>query len=288
MCRCFLLTLIALTFFVPVFAQSQPEVRPLWPADSPQLADTSPEDAPELTIYLPPENEATGAAIVICPGGGYVNLAMNHEGHDVARWLNSIGVAAIIVSYRRGDNYPHPAPITDAREAIRTVRANATTWGIDPERVGILGFSAGGHLAASTGIYHDPAEAGQDVPRPNFMILGYPVISMTESYMHKGSRNHLIGEPLDEALAWRMSHEKNVTPDVPPTFLVHTTDDQAVPVENSIYLYMQMRKAGVPVEMHIYETGRHGLGLGPDDPSFSNWPLECEAWMRKRGLLDQD
>jgi acetyl esterase/lipase len=261
-----------------------PMVFPLWPEGSPELAGTAEDQIPELTVYLPDEATASGTGIVICPGGGYVGLAMDHEGHDVARWLNSIGIAAFIVSYRRGEDYKHPIPLTDARKALQTVRDRSDEWGVDPTRIGILGFSAGGHLAASTGIYHDPAEVGLNIPRPNFMILVYPVISMTEAYMHEGSRNHLVGSD-NLPLAWRMSHEKNVTPEVPPTFLIHTSDDQAVPVENSIYLYLNLKKADVPVEMHIYETGRHGLGLGPGTISFSSWPNRAESWMRRRGLL---
>ena len=209
------------------------------------------------------------------------------KGHDVAKWLNSIGVAAFIVSYRRGERYRHPTPINDARRALTLVRDGASAYGIDTNRVGILGFSAGGHLAASTGLYQDSPEEGDAslVPLPDFMLLIYPVISMTKDYMHRGSRNHLLGDSPDSDLARRMSFETQVTAAAPPTFLVHTSEDKAVPPENSVYLYLALKQAGVPVEMHIYETGHHGLGLGPDDPVFSSWPTRAEAWLRHRGLL---
>jgi acetyl esterase/lipase len=216
---------------------------------------------------------------------------MDHEGHQVAQWLSELGIAAYILMYRHAPAYRHPTPLRDAQRAIRIVRARADEWGVDVDRVGILGFSAGGHLAASTGTHFDwEDELASDAighlsARPDFMVLAYPVISMTESYMHRGSRDNLLGEDASEELAAFMSNEQQVTAETPPTFLFHTTTDQAVPSENSIYLYLALRRAGVDAEMHIYERGRHGVGLAPDDPVLSTWPARCEAWLRVHGFL---
>lgn len=268
---------------------AEPLVQPLWPA-GPPLGENAKADDPELTIYLP-ENP-NGAAVVICPGGGYWGLAMDHEGHQVAQWLNNLGVAGIIVSYRRGPGAQHPVPLLDAQHAIRTVRFNADTWNIDVSRVGVLGFSAGGHLASTTGLQFDLGDPNADDPikkqscRPDFMVLVYPVISMTEDYMHRGSRNNLIGENPDPELAKKMSGELQVTPDTPPTFLVLTNEDKAVPAENSVYFYLALRQAGVSAEMHVFEKGAHGFGLAPLDPILSDWMDLCQQWMWQHGILN--
>lgn len=217
-------------------------------------------------------------------------LAMDHEGHDVAKWLNTQGITAFILKYRHAPAYRHPTPLRDAQRAIRLVRSEADKWQVDPEKVGILGFSAGGHLAASTGTHFDwqdelaTDDVGQLSARPDFMILAYPVISMTEDYMHRGSRNNLLGEAASEALAMQMSNEKQVKPETPPACLFHTTMDKAVPPENSIAFYLAMRKAGVNAEMHIYERGRHGVGLAPTDPILSTWPAKCADWLSMNGF----
>lgn len=281
--------LILILLLLPVAgaacAQDAPVI-PLWPEGAPDAVGEGEVDTPALTVYLPGDDSATGAAIVICPGGGYGRLAMDHEGHQVARWLNELGIAAFILKYRHAPEYRHPTPLRDAQRALRLVRARSDEWGIDAGRVGILGFSAGGHLAASTGIHFDwqdelatDAIARQSA-RPDFMILAYPVITMTEDYMHRGSRDNLLGEDAGASLARFMSPEQQVTDRTPPAFLFHTTTDQAVPPENSVFFYLALRRAGVEAEMHIYERGRHGVGLAPDLPALSTWPDRCEDWLR--------
>jgi acetyl esterase/lipase len=202
-----------------------------------------------------------------------------------------LGVAGIIVSYRRGPGAQHPVPLLDAQQAIRTVRARADEWKIDSGRVGVIGFSAGGHLASSTGVHFDlglPNDADSIKRmscRPDFMILVYPVISMTRDYMHRGSMLNLLGDPPDPQLAEKMSSELQVTAQAPPTFLVLTNEDTAVPAENSVYFYLALRQAGVPAEMHIFEKGAHGFGLAPLNPILSEWMELCRNWMRQRGIL---
>ncbi|MBN1465580.1 alpha/beta hydrolase [candidate division KSB1 bacterium] len=267
---------------------SEPIVQPLWP-EGPPLGENATAEDPQLTIYLP--KDPTGAAVVIFPGGGYWGLAMDHEGHQVAQWLNSFGVAGIIVSYRRGPGAEHPVPLLDAQHAIRTVRHNADAWQIDPVRVGVLGFSAGGHLASSTGVHFDNGDAASSQPikrqscRPDFMVLVYPVISMTRDYMHAGSKRNLLGDDVADELAREMSSDLQVTAETPPTFLILTDEDTAVPAENSIYFYLALRRAGVPGEMHIFEKGQHGFGLGQLDHILSGWMGLCQKWMGQRGLL---
>ena len=272
------------------------KVEPLWADGAPGAKGSEDGDKPALTIYLPAKEKATGAAVVICPGGGYGHLAMDHEGHQIAQWLNSFGVAGFILQYRHrnsGSGYGHPAPLQDAQRAVRTVRARANEWKVDSARIGILGFSAGGHLASSAGThfqnrYSDAKDSIDKFScRPDFMILIYPVISFTEWCTHKGSRRNLLGDDLQKELVENLSNERQVTPDTPPTFLVHGNDDTGVPAENSIFFYLALRKAKVPAEMHIYENGRHGFGLGKQLGAVSSWPLRCTEWMRGRGLLDK-
>jgi acetyl esterase/lipase len=269
-----------------------PETILLWPDGAPDAVGETEEDTPTLTVYLPRADRATGTGVVVCPGGGYATHAMDHEGRQVADWLNRRGVAAFVLQYRVGPRYRHPAPLRDAHRAIRTARARAAAWGVAPDRIGIWGFSAGGHLAATAGTHVEAghaqaADAGdRESTRPDFLILAYPVISMTEAYTHAGSRTHLLGEAPDSALAVLLSNEKQVTAETPPTFLFHTNEDEGVPAENSVAFYLALREAGVPAELHIYEHGRHGVGLAPDDPVLSTWADRLEDWMRRRGLLD--
>jgi acetyl esterase/lipase len=267
----------------------------LWPDGAPGAKGNEDGDKPTLTIYLPPKEKNTGAAVVICPGGGYGFLAVDHEGHQIAQWLNSLGVGGFILKYRHrnsGAGYGHPVPLQDAQRAIRMVRSRAIEWNIDPNRVGILGFSAGGHLTSTAGTHFDKGISDAKDPvdrvscRPDFMILIYPVISFTEWYVHSGSRQNLLGDNPDKNMLESLSNEKQVTPETPPTFLVHADDDTGVPPENSIYFYLALRKAKVPAEMHIYQRGGHGFGLGKKDGAASGWPVCCAGWMKERGLLD--
>ncbi|MCL4402831.1 MAG: alpha/beta hydrolase [Acidobacteria bacterium] len=278
---------VVLAVLCPVFLMAQPKgpqpkVELLWPGGAPGAVGNEDVDRPSISIYLPPAASATGTGVVVCPGGGYAHLAMDHEGDQIARWLNSFGVAAFVLKYRLGPRYHFPAPLQDAQRAITLVRSRANEFGVDPHRIGIWGFSAGGHLA-STAATHFNAEN-----RPNFAILAYPVISFTTEYVHRGSMRNLLGDHPDPKLVQSLSNETQVTPQTPPTFLFHTTEDKTVPVENSILFYMALKKAGVPAEMHIYEHGPHGVGLAATDLVLSSWPRRLAEWMGARGLLGKN
>ncbi len=289
-----LLLTCVLTFTASALS-AEPTTMLLWPDGAPGAKGTAPDDKPTLTVCLADPAKATGAAVVICPGGGYGHLAVDHEGKQIAEWFNSLGVAGVILEYRhRGKGYGHPAPLNDAQRAIRTVRARAAQWKINPARIGIMGFSAGGHLASSAGTHFDKgkADATDAVERvscrPDFMILCYPVIAFDEPFTHRGSQRNLLGEDADAALARSMSSEKQVTPETPPTFLFHTDEDKGVPSENSVQFYLALRRAKVPAELHVYRSGRHGLGLAQAIPGTANWPKQCEAWLRGQGLLEKN
>jgi acetyl esterase/lipase len=265
----------------------------LWPNGAPNAIGEEDVDIPTLTPHWPEHPVATGTAVIVCPGGSYTHLAMDHEGHQVAAWLNTLGVPAFVLKYRLGPRYHHPVMLEDAQRAIRYVRAHAAEFHLQADRIGIMGFSAGGHLAASTGTHFEESRADAPDPidradaRPDFMILGYPVMSMIEPFTHKGSRNNLLGPSPDPTLLELMSNERQVTPRTPPTFIFHTDDDQTVPVENSVAFFLALKKAGVPAEMHIYGHGKHGLGLAPTDPVLSTWPARLADWLRVRGLLPE-
>ena len=288
---------VALLCFTSLSAQpgeakkDKPPVQPLWPDGAPGAKGSEPADVPGVMIYLPAKEKANGAAVVVYPGGGYGGLALDHEGHQIGTWLNSHGIAAVVVKYRLGPKYRHPTQLHDAQRALRLTRARAKEWGIDPARVGILGFSAGGHLASTVGTHFDKGKADaadaidKHSSRPDFMILMYPVITLSGPYAHVGSRNNLLGKDAAPDLVDSLSNDKRVTKETPPTFLIHTTEDTAVPPENSVLFYMALSKHKVPVEMHIYEKGRHGLGLGPRDLPYASWPDRCLAWLQTRGFL---
>jgi acetyl esterase/lipase len=265
----------------------------LWPDGAPGAVGSEPADRPKLTIYRAPAATANGAAVVVCPGGGYRTLASDHEGKQVAEWLDSLGVSAFVLQYRVGPRYRHPAPLQDAQRALRLVRSRARDFAIDPARVGILGFSAGGHLAATTGTHFDDGRADAADPiermgsRPDFMVLAYPVMSFAAPFAHGGSRQFLLGDTPDPALVQELSNETKVTARTPPAFLFHTADDASVPVENSLVFFEALKKAGVPAELHVFPHGRHGVGLAPEDPVLSQWPKLCAAWLRAMGWLER-
>ena len=268
-------------------SESHPAV-PLWPAQAPGAVGAADEDTPTLAAYIPASNP-TKTAVVVAPGGGYQHLSMQKEGSDIALWLNAHGVAAFVLKYRLGMTYHHPIELGDAQRAIRTVRAKAADYGFAPDHIGMFGFSAGGHLTASTGTNFDAGNASstdvieQQSSRPDFLILAYPVITMEDPYVHTGSRKYLLGESPDETLTNKMSAELHVTADTPPTFLFTTTDDKTVPVMNSVMFYSALVKAGVPAEMHIFQHGAHGAGLAAANPQLSVWPDLLIKWMRERG-----
>ncbi len=271
----------------------EPQTLPLWPGGTPGALGTDPNrDVPTITVYRPGAETATGAAVVVCPGGGYGALAMDHEGKQVAEWLNKLGVTAVILKYRLGSHgYRHPVMLQDAGRAIRTVRARAGEWGLDPKRIAILGFSAGGHLASTAGTHFDAGKPDAEDPidrvssRPDRMILLYPVITLNPPYAHMGSRRNLLGDRPEPALVDSLSNETQVSEQTPPTFLAHTNADTGVPAENSLLFALALRKAKVPLELHIFEKGRHGLGLGGGDPAFAAWPGLCQTWLKGQGFL---
>ncbi len=261
---------------------------PLWPNGAPGAKGNGEIDRPSMTVFLPASNP-TRTGVVIAPGGGYMMLAFEKEGTELARFLNAHGVAAFVVKYRLGPTYHYPVELEDAQRAIRTVRAHAAEYGVAPDHVGMMGFSAGGHLAATAGTHFDAGRADavdaieRQGSRPDFLVLGYPVITLTAPYAHAGSRKYLLGDKPDPKLVRSLSAETQVTRQTPPTFLFTTTDDDIVPVMNSVLFYSALVKAGVPAEMHIFQHGAHGAGLAQDNPELRVWPELLLAWMRGRG-----
>ena len=284
----------ALSLFVsllPLCAQTQaPEPMLLWPDGAPGALGTEDVDKPTLTPYPAKGPGVVPTGVIVCPGGGYRNLSMVKEGSDVAVWLNHLGISAFVLKYRLGPKYHHPAELMDAQHAIRYVRAHASEYNIKPDRIGIWGFSAGGHIASAAGTHFDEGNKSasdaldQQSSRPDFMILAYPVITFHDPLAHVGSRVNLLGESVEPSLVDQLSNETQVTAKTPPTFLFHTTEDKTVPVENSIMFYSALRKAGVPAELHVYLKGAHGVGLAPFDPVLRTWPDRLADWMKVQGL----
>jgi acetyl esterase/lipase len=246
---------------------------------------------PELLIYKAPEEKATGTAIIICPGGAYARISYTQEGNAVATWLNEKGITAIILKYRLPSdsimNDKSIGPLQDAQRAIRIVRHNASQWNIDPTKIGIMGFSAGGHVASSLCThYNDKVYEPIDTTsaRPDFSVLVYPVISMIDPVTHMGSRINLLGTAPDTALIIKFSNELQVSPDTPPAFLVHSADDDAVPFNNSINYFKALRKNNVTCELHIYQSGGHGYGLAKNGDTQSQWPEACLRWLKSNGF----
>ena len=246
---------------------------------------------PTISVFLPAKEKATGTAVVICPGGGYSILASEHEGSDIAAWLNKIGVAGIIVKYRLPSDEIMKdktiGPLQDVQEAFRLVRRNAKEWGIDYNKIGVIGFSAGGHLASTISThYNDKVYESDTIScRPDFSILIYPVISMNTELTHMGSRENLLGKEPDQKLINFYSNDLQVNENTPPAFIVHSGDDKAVPVQNSINYFLALKKFNIPAELHIYEKGGHGYGLGRNLGTESNWPEDCKNWLKARGYL---
>ena len=294
----------ALLLLVPVIAASaQNMILPLWEGDPPNYRETGEVTVfdtsdivrirnvqkPDIAVFLPSKKNATGEAVVICPGGGYGFLAYDWEGSDIARWLNSRGIAAFVLKYRlprsSSNLVPHLSPLMDAQRAMRLLRHQAEVWNVDPGKVGIMGFSAGGHLASSLSTHFDKGDPGNPDPverqscRPDFSILIYPVISFTAEYTHTGSRTALLGGEPDEDLVRYYSSELQVTADTPPAILVHSGDDRGVPVENSIAYYRALREKGIPAEMHIYPYGGHGYSLAIGKGHLATWPSRVADWI---------
>lgn len=247
--------------------------------ESTDIVRISKVQVPQLEVYLPNKRGASGQAVIICPGGGYARLAYDWEGTDIAKLFNAHGIAAVVLKYRLPDSLsstsPDQVPLMDAKQAISIVRARAMEWNINPNKIGIMGFSAGGHLAATLSTHFDQST------RPDFSILIYPVISMEKSIAHMGSRTNLIGAKPNDAMVKLYSNELQITPKTPPTFILHATDDNAVPVENSLTYYQALKKNGVPAEMHIYPTGGHGFALALGKGSLEKWPTLLFDWMKE-------
>jgi len=269
-------------------------VVPLWPAGQvPGARGEGTNDVPTLTVFLPEPGRGDGSGMVICPGGGYGGLA-SHEGRDYALFLNREGMACFVLKYRLGSHgYRHPVMLNDAARAVRLVRARASEWGVDRDRVGIMGSSAGGHLASTLITHFDGGDPGapdaveRESSRPSLGVLCYPVITMG-AFTHHGSRRNLLGPEPDAALVEDLSNEKRVRKDGPPVFVWHTVEDTAVPVENAMLFADGMRKAGVPFDLHVYEKGRHGIGLRAAPPAFENphpWARDMVFFLRERGFL---
>lgn len=298
----FFFTLLLLISSQMLFAQNH--VIPLWEGTPPLQTEMDLEEkavqegilrlsnvqTPTLEVYFPTKSIQTGQAILIFPGGGYGILAYDWEGTDFAKWLNSQGIVGIVVKYRLPNSESltdkKEVPLLDAQRAMRQVRHHAGDWGIDPEKVGVLGFSAGGHLAStlSTQYNHQLDLSGDAIDqlsaKPDFSILVYPVISFRDASAHSGSRRALIGEDASQELIDRFSGELNVDSETPPTFLVHAQDDKAVPVKNSLLYYEALTKAGVPASMHLYPTGGHGFAFGLDKGTVENWRNELVTWLK--------
>lgn len=275
--------------FLFMIAATSGQAIPLWADGAPNAVGKEALDIPTITPFPVPKETASGAAIVIFPGGGYARLSDVKEGSDVARWLNTLGISAFVVKYRLGMRYHQPNQLLDAARAVRIVRTRASEWGVDPNRIGILGFSAGGHLASTLGTHFDAGQPDTKdsidrvSSRPDLMVLIYPVITMGE-FAHAGSKRNLLDEKPSDDLVKFYSNELQVKQNTPPTFLVHTMTDATVPVENSMMFAAGLRKAGVPFELHLYEKGPHGFGLAPADPVLASWTARCADWLGQHGF----
>ena len=273
---------------------AEPQVIPLWGQGAPGALGEADSDRPTITLYRvagPGARGGSGLAVIIAPGGGYGGLASSYEGVQEAYWFNALGATAFVLKYRLGPRYHHPIELGDAQRAIRLVRSRAKDFNIQPDRIGMMGFSAGGHLAGTAGTHYDDGKPDAADPidragcRPDFLILAYPVISFDPAIAHAGSVRNLLGDNPDPALIRSLSNELQVNAQTPPTFLFATTNDSTVPVENAVAFYLALRKAKVPAEMHLFENGPHGAGMGLHDPALSLWPTLLVNWLRGRGLL---
>jgi acetyl esterase/lipase len=295
--RTLLLVAITAALAISTVTTTSPTSRPvngepmrLWKGKAPRALGDDPADIPMLIPFLTDSAAANGTAVVICPGGGYAGLTMDYEGTDVAKWFNKHGVAAFVLKYRVNP-YGQPAPMLDGQRAVRTVRHNAAAWGIDPYRIGIMGFSAGGHVASTVGVHYDFGIPATDDPvneescRPDFMLLIYPVITMRDKIAHEGSKHVLLGDKPPQKLVTFYSNETQVTEKTPPAFIVHSKTDPVVQVKNSQLFAEALKKHDVPVEYLELPTGGHGYGMAAGDPKLSIWTDKCLEWMKGRGLL---
>lgn len=290
--RRFIPLVLGLLMAAPLFAGNPPaqaHTFKLWPGGAPPDGPRM-KALPTLTVYLPASNP-TRTAVVICPGGGYVFLAKAWEGSTVARWFNRHHVAAFVLLYRHGPGHHYPQPIDDGRRAVRWVRFHAAKYHLDPHRIGIMGFSAGGHVASTVSTHFAPDTAvsgdaiGKVSARPDFTILAYPVVTMKKSFTHMGSRLNLIGKHPSPALVHKLSNETQVTSDTPPAFIYVTDADNTVPPTNAVDYYLALHRHHVPAELHVFRVGGHGTGLGQNDPLLAVWPQLLQRWMTGLGLM---
>ena len=272
----------------PAVAQ-ETDFKLLWPNGAPGATGTAAPDQPGLWVYPATENP-TGTAVIICPGGGYGIHAVDHEGVQPARFFNRMGITAFVLRYRLAP-YRHPIPLNDALRAIRFVRASAAEFKVDPNRIGIMGFSAGGHLASTALTLFNSSSPDANDPidqlssRPSFGILGYPVISFSADFAHRGSARNLLGPDASPEQLAALSNDRNVTKETPPTFLFHTAEDTGVPPENSLAFFAACRRNGVPAEIHVFQQGQHGVGLAPEHPALESWIAAAGTWLRQNALL---
>lgn len=270
---------------------AEPRVMRLWEGAAPGAQGDAEEDHPTLTLYAVSEEKELRPAVIVIPGGGYQWLATNHEGRQVANWLNAMRITAFVLKYRLGPKYHHPVELWDAQRAIRMVRARATEFGVIPDKIGILGFSAGGHLASTAETRFDAGNSSAPDPidrvssRPDFAILAYPVISFVAGYAHTGSRDNLLGKNASPELAKELSSEFHVTPQTPPTFLWSSSTDDVVPPENSVAFYLALLKAKVPAELHIFADAPHGVGLDLRNPTVGMWSQLVLEWLKGQGVI---
>lgn len=283
--------ILGLAFLVIAMPLSAQTVKLLWPNGAPGAVGDTDLDKPTITVYLPEAQKATGAGVVVFPGGGYVHLATEKEGTKPAEWLNQLGVAAFVVKYRLGPRYHYPVEFEDGVRAVRYVRYHAKDYGISSDKIGVWGFSAGGHMASSVGTHFDSGNPQATDPidrvssRPGFMILSYPVITLTGPYAHQGSAQNFLGPNPAAGLAEKFSNQLQVTAQTPPTFLFCTDDDGTVPAENSMMFFGALKRNHVPAELHIFEHGPHGTGLAQTYPELSIWPKLLEGWLRLHGYV---
>ena len=267
------------------------KVLPLWPQGVPDARGNGPAHNPTITVHLPPAGGTNGAAILICPGGGYGGLCSSYEGHDVAKWLNGYGIAGIVLKYRLSP-YHHPVPLHDAQRAMRLIRLHAQEWNIDAHRIGAMGFSAGGHLASTLGTQFDAGNPGAAEPvdrlscRPDFMVLVYPVITMGAKG-HAGSTINLLGANPTQAARDSVSSELHVTTNTPPAFLAHAVTDALVPVDNSRLFVAALKANGIPVTYCELPKGSHGLGCGKGE-DWAAWQAACLMWLKANGLTREN